>query len=302
MASKKKAYGIFEMMRDQLTAGLVDKYANMAWNVFTWDGFPKAMPRKYPEAWLYRNGLCSVMYPKGSDEAVCLPVAVETIRNNFYGEPTEWRVMPVAGDMFESINYKLTPENAVLIRNCDNYTPTEPYVLTLIDQLVNVEMTMRMNLNALKMPYVFESPDGYSTLQNKNTFMQIMECDPAMFKTGNLGDGVQVHQTGAPVILGDLISTYTEYDARILEYIGVNNIPIEKKERLLVDEVTANEEELNLGIRSRMEQRQVACERMAEVLGLDVRCRFSAKGMEDRSLEGSEEDEDEYTEEESAES
>lgn len=265
MSGKRKRVGLFDELRCQLTDGLMDRYRQMAYNVFVWDGMP--CPRRYPETMLFSEGMSTVFVPEGTDTPVVARVATESINRNWYGEPVKWRAVPVAGNLFSE--QVLTPENAVLMRNSDTYTPTEPYVRTLVEQLVNTELTTRMNMNAQKMPFYFMSEDGNKALQNKNDFMDLMECNPVFIKT-DLGSEFQVFVSNAPMICRDLMDVYNEYDSRILEYIGVRNLPVEKKERMLVDEVNVNMEELDLGVRGRLEQRRIACDAMADVLDMDV--------------------------------
>lgn len=272
---KKKGESVFDYMNREFLHGLMDRYTNLAVNVFDWEGTP--FPRVYPERILFDEGLATVFIPDGTDTPVCAMVAQESISKNWYGEPVSWRAIPVAGNAFS--NQKLTPDNAVLIRNSDTYTPTRPYVEALARQMVNVEMTMRMNVNAQKFPFMFESTDGNKVLQQKNDFMALMECTPVFFKTDFSDVPFKVLNNNVPVITADLCALYTEYDARILEYIGVNNLPIEKKERLLTDEVTVNQEELSLAVKGRLEQRRIACDAMKDILGMDCSVRLSGESV-----------------------
>jgi len=294
MSSRKKGESIFETMNREFLAGLMDRYENLAVNVFDWKGTP--FPRVYPERMLFNRGLATVFVPDGSDTPVCAYVATESIEKNWYGEPVRWRATPVAGNAFSG--KVLNPRNAVLIRNSDTYAPTRPYVEMMARQMVNVEMCMRMNVNALKMPFMFSSPDGNRVLQQKNDWLDIMECMPVFFKTEYEDQEFKVLNAGVPVITGNMCDLFTEYDARILEYIGVNNLPVEKRERLIVGEVEANEEELSLAVKGRMEQRRIAADAMNDILGMDVSVRLSGETfrrvVEDPEMEeeGVEEQED----------
>lgn len=264
----RKTYGINDAWRAALNNGLMDYYASVGWNVWRWNGLPKTLPRKYPESFLFDYGMCTAFVPDGQDEGVILPVATESIMQNYYAEPTSWRAVPLAGPG-KWFDQKLTPENAVLIRNSDTYTATRPYVQTLVDQIVNTELTMRMNINAQKCPMIFKSNNGNKALENKNDFVQMMESEPVFFKTDAMDD-FEFYTAKVPIVTDALIAVYTEYDARILQYLGVNNLPIEKKERLLVDEVGVNDEECGLILKGRLEQRRAACDAMNDLFGWDA--------------------------------
>ena len=49
-----------------------------------------------------------------------------------------------------------------------------------------------------------------------------------------------------------------------LTFLGINNIMIEKKERLVSDEVNSNNELINLNLQSYLAPRQLACEQFNE--------------------------------------
>ena len=270
-----KDKGIANAMRTEIYTGLSDYYANLAYNVFKWDWKTENhIPRTYPEAFLYSQGLCTVYVPKGMDEPVCLPVAYESLKGNIYGEPQTWKAQAVQGSAPEGPDGNiLNRENAVLIWNNDTYTATQPYIDTLIGQMVNVELAKRMNVNAQKCPFVFKSPNGVKSLQNKQDFVDFLECEPAFFKSDMSDNSFEIFYSNIPMIAKDLDDVYAEYDSRALQYIGVNCLPVEKKERLLTDEVNINTEERNLAIESKLKQREEACEVMYDILG--VECRVS---------------------------
>ena len=73
-----------------------------------------------------------------------------------------------------------------------------------------------------------------------------------------------------PFIAEDLGKVYDVYHFRILSYLGVNSIPVEKKERLLVDEIGANNEERSYMKDARLEQRKIATDELKRVFNLSV--------------------------------
>ena len=55
------------------------------------------------------------------------------------------------------------------------------------------------------------------------------------------------------------------------ELLGVNNNPnVDKKERLLVDEVNANNEATEDNISHRLKERELFCERVNKAFGLNI--------------------------------
>ena len=76
-----------------------------------------------------------------------------------------------------------------------------------------------------------------------------------------------------------------------LQFLGINNIMIEKKERLITDEASSNNEVVNLNLQSFLIPRQEACKQFNEKFGLtgtdkeiSVRVRSDLENMIKREL------------------
>ena len=232
-----------QYMKDVLRTQLSAYYQNIAVSIFDWEGMPDQVmriPRRQPEKQLYETGCFTLFRHEDSGQFFMLPVASMNIQKNAYGEPSQWRAMAL-GELAGPIGaLKLTPENAVLFRNNDTYTPSKPYVEELIKQLVNVEYTLRLNINAQKMPWSFRS-NNYNIISNKNLFRQIYECEPVVYHDDMMTDELELVKTDAPVIMAELNDAYNVYDQRICEFLGIDCVARDKKERLTAEEADAND-------------------------------------------------------------
>lgn len=267
--TKKDKSLIYRWKRD-LAMGLRTYYFNLASSIFKWDGLPESVPIRVPEKYLYENGLCAYIEPDGFD-AMILPVAMQDITKNVYGEPSSWSVTAI-GEYAGVINsQRFDNTNSVLIRNDTAYRPSRPYIETIIEQLINVEFTTRMNTNAQKMPFMVKSSES-TVLQNKNTIKEFMECEPAFFKTEKITDEFEIYYSNIPFLGKELTALYEQYDARIMTYLGINSLPIEKKERLLVDEVGVGTERRSLVLNNKLNERKFACEGIKRIFNKTVTC------------------------------
>lgn len=268
--SNKKEESYIGKQRKEFKNALMNRYANMSYAVFDWKGIPDEVPKRYPEKWLYELGMCTMFVPEGWDVPVCLQVAQQSVQKNLYGEPTKWRaVAPVSIHGVTDVD--LTDRNAVIIRNDYTYKATRPFVEAIVDQMVNVELAMRMNINAQKVPFIFESPDGLGSLQNKQDFIDMMECEPAYFRNKMGEDVFKIWYSQVPFLGKDFIEVYEAYENRILSYIGAYEEPFEKKERLITGEVDNLNEILDIQLKGRLDERKVACEKFNELFeGFDI--------------------------------
>jgi len=270
--SKNENKSDIQHMRDILRTQLSSYYQNIAVSVFDWEGMPEQtmrIPRRQPEKQLYENGCFTMFKHEDSGQFFMLPVASMNIQKNAYGEPSQWRAMAL-GELAGPIGaLKLSPENAVLFRNNDTYTPSKPYVEELIKQLVNVEYTLRLNINAQKMPWSFRS-NNYNVISNKNLFRQIYECEPVVFHDDMMTDELELIKTDAPVIMAELNDAYNVYDQRICEFLGIDCVARDKKERLTAEEADANDEKIDSIKKVKLEQRREGCDLAHDLWGIDL--------------------------------
>lgn len=278
-------------MKDILRTQLSSYYQNIAVSVFEWEGMPDQVmriPRRQPEKQLYETGCFTMFRHEDSGQFFMLPVASMNIQKNAYGEPSQWRAMAL-GELAAPIGaLKLSPENAVLFRNNDTYTPSKPYVEELIKQLVNVEYTLRLNINAQKMPWSMRS-NNYNIISNRNLFRQIYECEPVVYHDDMMTDELELIKTDAPVIMAELNDAYNVYDQRICEFLGIDCVARDKKERLTAEEADANDEKIDSIKKVKLEQRKEGCDLANDLWGIDLSVKL-ADYTKDRS--DSEEDKD----------
>ena len=279
--SKKKG-GILAEMYDELMGTLRSQYFNIATNIFKWKEMPKEIPIRYPERWLYENGMC-VFFEHPQAGYVCLQVATESIQKNVYGEPSSWRCVALGDKSGELSAMRLDETNSVLIRNDTMYRATKPYVDVMIKQMINVELTMRLNINAQKNPMWIKCSDE-NVLQHKNDFYEFYECQPVFFKDMMSPMNFDFVNPGIKYIGNDLADTYNVYKYRLLAYLGLDNPGVDKKERVLVAEESSNSDEIMMIRNARMEQREIACEKINDLFGLNISVEYNEQLNTERDI------------------
>ena len=69
-----------------------------------------------------------------------------------------------------------------------------------------------------------------------------------------------------------MIDKISDYKKEILNealtFLGINNVSIEKKERLVTDEANSNNEVINMNLQSRLAPRLRACKQFNDLFGL----------------------------------
>ena len=76
--------------------------------------------------------------------------------------------------------------------------------------------------------------------------------------------------TLAPYLVDKLQIQKQEMERELLTFLGINNT-LEKKERLIVDETNSNNQFIKMASDIGFKQRQLACQQMNEMFGLNIR-------------------------------
>lgn len=119
--------------------------------------------------------------------------------------------------------------------------PIYKIVSNYLDRIADVEMAIRMNVKAHKIPLAINvSEENESTADELN---RNLESDEYKFfiKSGGV-DMLQAVSSGAPFILDKLHAYKVSLENELLTFLGIDNIAMEKKERLITDEANGNNE------------------------------------------------------------
>ena len=262
----------------------------LALAVFKWDGLPNNMDERWIEKYLFDRGECMFYH----DDALGYMVAGDN-RNgiNHYNDPVS--LMPVAPSYFNPKKY--TPGvDAVLIKNNDLSIPTNLKTQLYAYRLADIKRTQDININAQKTPVLIVCSDKQK-LTLKNVYAQWSGNEPVIFgdKAVDFNE-IQVMKTDAPIVFDKLQTQYHQVKNEYLTLIGINNANMDKKERLVDDEVQANNEEVKAFFNAMLKAREQACKEINRIFGLNIsvsrRIEFTevSEGSEDapNGSEGSE--------------
>ena len=135
-------------------------------------------------------------------------------------------------------------------------------------RLYEAEQTAMVNIKAQKTP-VLLLMDEKQRLTMENIYSQYDGNKPVIFGDKNsLGENViKAINTQAPFIADKIIDYKKEIWNEALTFLGINNIMVDKKERLITDEANSNNELINLNLQSYLAPREEACRQFNEKFG-----------------------------------
>lgn len=159
-------------------------------------------------------------------------------------------------------------DECILVMNNWDRIPTVSTLQLFALRLYEAERSADVNIKAQKTPLLLlcHEKQRFSLTQLYNKYTG---NEPAIF-----GDKYQLDEklirsvdTGAPFIADKLIDYKKEIWNEALTFLGVNNILVDKKERLIQDEANSNNELINLNLQSYLSPRELACKQFNEKFG-----------------------------------
>lgn len=243
------------------TQQLYNRFLNLALNRFKWENLPQGITSRKIEEFLVQHG--QVMFFKDNGIFIVLP-SYGVGRYDIYNEPLTYNVIG------NNYNKMVDREDGVLIRN--NATSSNDYddLLLFAERINEVEQTMDINLNGQKTPFVILC-DEKERLTFKNILHQVQKFKYAIFGSKKLSmNSMSVMETKSEYLLDKLQDHKNSLMNELLTFLGINNNNTDKKERLLVDEVNANNEFILVNIDHMYEERKKACEEINKKFGLNI--------------------------------
>lgn len=135
-------------------------------------------------------------------------------------------------------------------------------------RLYEAERSCDVNIKAQKTPIMI-LVDDKQRLTMQNLYKQYDGNQPFIFgDKQNLSDGqLKAINTEAPFVADKLQEYKKEIWNEALTFLGINNIMVDKKERLIQDEANSNNELINLNLQSYLAPRLLACKQFNEKFG-----------------------------------
>lgn len=269
MSRRKKTLFEESLVRNnQSYIQYVNRLTELSISMFEWKNLPPSVDRRYLELELFKNG--RVVY--FNDEVIgdiCLD-CITSGRLDVYGEPYIRR----AYSMYNNYQKMLKSTNSVIIWN--NYLRTNSVLdveifarrLWLIDRIIDV------NVNAQKTPVLVQGTEK-QRLTLLNLYKEFDGNTPFIFGDKNLDlNALKAIVTDAPFVSDKLYQLKTQIWNEALTYLGISNINVQKKERLITDEVTRNQGGTIASRYSRLDCRRMAADKINAMFKTDIEVNY----------------------------
>lgn len=266
MSRKKREFEVTAATNSRTFLYYFNKIKQIAISSFKWDGLPEFMNERFIETTLFNKAAVAVFEDEDiSDYPVALPL-IAGAGIDLIGDPENWTGESLNG----YISRRLNKDNSVpiwnnMLRQSElNTANIFAKKLYLIDRVIDV------NVNAQKTPVLITSTET-QRLTMKNLYMQYDGNYPFIFGDKNLDfDQIKALKTDAPYIADRLFELKTKVWNEVMSVYGVTSTTIQKKERMIKDEVAqANAGSISNRF-SRFQTRKEAAEKINAMFGTNI--------------------------------
>ena len=257
----------------------LNRFERLARSIFEWVNLPKSMNARWLERCLFYKGTAALLYDEKYGFINTNAASAGYV--NVYGLPTklncysyDFQQMRELYTGFNELDSDEEIENkknkeCILVMNNWECVPTFSTMELFAYRLYEAQRTCDTNIKAQKTP-VMVVVDEKQRLLMENLYNQYDGNQPFIFgDNGQLStDIMKSINTNAPIVFDKLTEYKKEIWNEALEYLGINTMAIEKKERLITDEASSNNELINLNLQSFLAPRQEAARQFNELFGL----------------------------------
>lgn len=246
----------------------LNRLTELAISMFEWKNLPPTVDPRYLELHLFETG-CMVYFNDDVIGDLCLD-CIANGRLDVYGNP----VLRRAYSGYNNYQKLLKESNSVIIWNNYLHTNSILDIKMFAKRLYNLDRIIDVNANAQKTPVLVQGTEK-QRLTLLNLYKEFDGNTPFIFGDKNLDlNSLKAISTGAPYVCDKIYMLKTQIWNEALTYLGISNINIQKKERLITDEVTRNQGGTIASRYSRLESRREAVKKINTMFGTNIEVNY----------------------------
>lgn len=270
MGNKKR--NMIRMMSDPALAAIQNirtydyyfmRLSNIAVSIFEWKNLPETVDARFLEMSIFRNGMC-LFFEDPVIGFLALPCAIGG-KLNVYNIPTMRRAFAANG------YYAMRDEsNSVIIYH--NYFHDVPTwdVEMFAQRLAEYQRTIDVNVGAQKTPVLLACDDDQKA-SVENAYLSYSGNTPVIVANKAMNPNmITVLKTDAPFVADAIEELRVMVWNDAMSYLGVSNVNVTKKERLITDEVQRNMGGVLASRNSPLQMRRQAADEINKMFNLNI--------------------------------
>lgn len=241
-----------------------------AMSVFEWK-LPETWPKNYFLYVLYCWGFLAVI---NTDKFGVIPQACSLQGYDIFYQPT---TAVITNPLMTGMKSLRIDKQCTLLKLQPDYGSIMDLVNYYADMMALCAETAGVNLLNSKLSYVFTADDKASAESFKKLFDSVASGQPAVVQDKKLlrQDGSPAWQAfqqnvGQNYIVGDILSDMKKWENMFNTDVGIPNANTDKRERLITDEVEANNTETASKCALWLDELQKSCDKTRAMFGIEI--------------------------------
>lgn len=266
--SRKKARKESALRNNQAFLYYYNRLKELAVSRFKWNNIPDSVDPRFLEMCLYEKGMAI-----GFEDEVMGVLTLDVIiggQLSVYNEP-------ISRTAFANNGYQktLTPYDSVICWNNRLRQPSSQVIEFYAYKLYELDRTIDVNVRAQRTPVLVKATEN-QRLTMLNLYAQYDGFEPFIFGTDNLDiNNLQAINTNAPYVADKVQLQKEKIFNECLTYLGIANVSVSKKERLISDEVERGMGGTYASRNSALSMREDFCRKMNDMFGLNMSVEFN---------------------------
>lgn len=272
MKRRKSEFEDAMLVNDATYIDYLERLKRIAMTMFEWENLPDSMDGRYIERCLYYFGQAGLL--KDETYGFINTKATASGGINIYGLPTEINCYSYGYSQNRKVYSGIQDEetdSAILVMNNWERTATCSSMELFAYRMYLAQRSADVNVANQKYPLLL-LVDENQRLTMRNIYEQYDGNAPVIFGDKNQlsVDSIKSIKTDAPYVVDKLMDYKAQIWSEALTYLGINNNPTEKSERLISGEVNANNEVINMNLQAFYAPRKKACEDFNKKFGTNI--------------------------------
>lgn len=231
-------------------------------NRFIWKNLPEGIDVDFIEKYLMREGEIAFIKHESLGYMIthCIGSGL-----NAYDKPTEYLCFTtnnIVNDYYKS-------DEIVVIKNNKFSQPTYDFINRYSQNIAEIARTKDLNIKGQKTPFIIKC-DENQKLSFQLLYDDIENGKPVIYAKNNIDmNNIEILPTIAPYVADKLQMEKKNEIDECLQFLGINTA-IQKKERLITDEVNANNDLVNICLSIFLNTRLNAIENINKKFGTNI--------------------------------
>lgn len=245
---------------------------------FIYENIPEEINVRFLEKMLIEQGKVLFFYDEDLGYTA-LPYTSDG-RLDIYNNPINRRAYASSG-----YHKKLNKDNSVIIYNNESRTNELPILQYYALKLYRADRAMDTNINIQKTPIIVQCQEN-ERLTVENALMKYEGNQWTIITTKNFNpENFKVMNTNVPFISDKLHDIKSKIWNDAMTHLGIANLAIQKKERLISDEINKSQGGTIASRQTALISRQEAIKKINSMFGLNITVKFNDNISESEVIE-----------------